>query len=279
MSRMKFDQPLGHYIDLPTRDQSVVRSFVVQPESTSPRGALVVLQHMDMRQPDWQGASARPQAFSDSRPGVNPHVRQMCERFAAEGFLAIAPSTFSRGQSGREYGYRFEQTRWGLKLQRPLEPLDSQAVMADIEAALTHARRLAPFARLGVVGYCWGGLLAWRAASEFGYVHAAVTHYGGGMDSPQDVARGPLCPVLAHFGSDGRWMSRSGVEGFVKAQAMRAAADPASPATQVMVHAAGYGFMQPGHDGFDENVSRTVHRQTLDFLERHLVQTPSEQPA
>ena len=145
MSRMKLDQPLGHYIDLPTRDQSVVRSFVVQPEATSPRGALVVLQHMDMRQPDWQGASARPQVFSDSRPGVNPHVRQMCERFAAEGFLAIAPSTFSRGQSGRDFGFRFEQTRWGLKLQRPLEPLDSQAVLADIEAGKLNIR--SPIAR------------------------------------------------------------------------------------------------------------------------------------
>lgn len=275
---MKFDHPLGAYIDLPTSDKSVVRTYVVQPEST-PRAAVIVLQHMDMRQPGWQGEASRPHGLADSRPGVNPHVRQMAERFAAEGYLAIAPSTFSRGQTGRDYGYRFENARWGWRLMRPLEPLASLDVMLDIEAALTHARRLAPYARIGVVGYCWGGLLAWRAASQFGYLHAAVCHYGGGMDSREDRVRQPLCPVLAHFGSDGRWMAREGVQSFIDAQAALAREGHTTAATQTLVHRAGYGFMQPGHDSFDDGVASEVQLRTLTFLEQHLVATAPTLPA
>lgn len=273
---MKFDQPLGSYIDLPTSDKSAVRTYVVQP-TTSPRAALIVLQHMDMRQPGWQGEPNRPRGIAESRPGVNPHVRQMADRFAAEGYLAIAPSTFSRGQSGRDYGFRFEQGRWGPRLMRPLEPLPSQGVMLDIEAAITHARRLAPFARLGAVGYCWGALLAWRAACAFGQLHASVCHYGGGMDSAEDRVRQPLGPVLAHFGTDGRWMSKTGVQAFMEAQAaLPRLADPI-PLTQAQLHRAGYGFMQPGHDNFDEGVAIDVHMRTLEFLETHLVaRTPTE---
>ncbi len=275
----RLDLPLGHYIDLGTRDRSWVRTFVVQPTGR-PLGALVLLQHMDQRLPGWQGNASRPPMAANSRPGVNPHVRLMAERFASAGYLVVAPSTFSRGQSGRDYGYRFDQTRWGVKLIKPLEPLASQAVMHDIEAGLVHARRLAPLSRVAVVGYCWGGLLAWRAASDLEGVDAAVCHYGGGMDSEADRQRQPRCPVLAQFGSDGRWMSRNGVQAFIDAQSPAGAAGrrgthslPAGqPGTETVVHDAPYGFMQPGNEGYREEAHERAHRRTLDFLATHLGQ-------
>lgn len=264
---MRDATPLGHYIDLTASDGGIVRSYVVQP-TTPPRALLVVLQHMDQRMPGWQGGANRPPALADTRPGVNPHVRQMAEAFATQGYLAIAPSTFSRGHSGTDYGYRFEQGRWGQRLIRPMEPLPCAAVMLDIEAAIAHGRKLAPYAQIGVVGYCWGGLLAWEAACTLGYLSAAVCHYGGGMESPAQRERQPLCPVLAHFPTDARWMAAAGIEAF------RAARRPAGGNTQgvdIRVHPGRYGFMQPQHTGYDAVLALRVQEQTLDFLQQQLV--------
>ncbi len=263
---MQSQPPLGHYIDLTARDQSTVRSYVVQPVE-APRAALIVLQHMDQRLPGWQGGASRS-PVPQSRPGVNPHVRQMAEAFAAEGYLAIAPSTFSRGHSGTDYGYRFEQSRWGQRLIRPLEPLEAAGVMLDIEAALGHARRLAPYARIGVVGYCWGGLLAWRAACEFGAVAAAVSHYGGGMETPEERQRKPRCPTLVHFPSDPRWMSPEGMQAFREIQAESPA--EGVPAPEVLNQRGRYGFMQPQHAAYDGALAREVQARTLKFLARYL---------
>ncbi len=276
---MTFAEPLPHYIDLAARDASVVRAYVVQPAET-PRGAVVVLQQLDQRMPTWHGGPRRTPAVANARPGVGAHARQMAERFAAAGYLAIAPSTFSRGQSGLDYGYRFEQSRWDLRLVRPLQPLPSEAVMMDIEAAITHARRLAPFTRLAVVGYCWGGLLAWRAASQFEGIDAVVSHYGGGMDTAGEIAREPHCPVLAHFPTDGKWMSRTGIRRFIEhhSETRTDGAGHPVPPPQFQVYDAAYGFMQPGRSAYDETAAETAHQRTLAFLAEHLQPTRQAVP-
>jgi len=264
---MPDDTPLGHYIDLTASDGGIVRSYVVRPAGPA-RALLLVLQHMDQRMPGWQGGANRPPVLADTRPGVNPHVRQMAEAFAAEGYLAIAPSTFSRGHSGTDYGYRFEQGRWGQRLIRPMEPLPSDTVMLDIEAGIAHGRKLAPYAQIGVVGYCWGGALAWQAACSLGYLSAAVCHYGGGMESPSERERQPLCPVLAHFPTDARWMAPASIEAF---RAVHPQADGDRRGVEVRVHSGHYGFMQPQHNGYEAALAQKVQGQTLAFLNRHLV--------
>jgi len=101
-----------------------------------------------------------------------------------------------------------------------------------------------------------------------GYISAAVCHYGGGMEGPEDRERQPLCPVLVHFPTDARWMSPAGIEAFQ-------AAHPAKPGEKadvaVQVHAGRYGFMQPQHQGYDANLARQVQAGTLEFLQRQLV--------
>jgi carboxymethylenebutenolidase len=266
--------PLGHYIDLTASDHHVVRSYVVQPTAPA-RAAVLVLQHMDQRLPGWQGGASRAPA-PESRPGVNPHVRQMAEAFAAKGYLAIAPSTFSRGHSGSDYGYRFQHKRWGQRLIRPLEPLDTTLTLRDIESALAHARRLLPAARIGVVGVCWGGLLAWRAACKLGAVSAAVCFYGGGMEAPEDRQRQPHCPTQVHFPQDPRWMSLEGQQAFREMQATARRAASHGPAPEVIEHPARYGFLQPQHEGYDAAVALTAQTQALQFLARHLDGAPAQ---
>lgn len=253
--------PPEKYTDLTARDRHVVRAYVAHP-AKAPIGALVLLQQMDQRHPQWDGRSHRKQAPPTHRPGVHAFGRQRAEQFAAAGYLVVAPSIFSRGMSGLDYGYRYDQTHWSVRLRRPLEPLSSEPVMLDVEAAIVHARRLAPHCALGVVGYCWGGLLAWRAASEFRSLQAAVCHYGGGMENPLDRARQPLCPVLAHFPCDGPWMSPPDVAAFVGEHGGAKGDNP----VQCLTHPAHYGFMQPGMSAYDETAARHAHRQTLAFL-------------
>lgn len=258
--------PAGHYIDLEAGDGSPVIAYVAQP-SRPPEGVLVVLQHMDMRQP---GAAhrQRPPGAPES-PGVNPHVRQMAERLAADGFLAIAPSTFGRGTTGVDYGYRIESSRWSTRLARPLQALPSPAVMLDVEAAIQHGRRLAPTLPIGVVGYCWGGLLAWRAACRLPHVSAAVCHYPGGLEFEPDLSAQPACPVLVHVGNDSRSMTQEGIETFERIHATDAN-------VTVDHHDAAYGFMQPDQKAFVEAVFHEAHDETLAFLRQHLTQ---RQPA
>ncbi len=262
---MRPEPPPEKYVDLTARDRHVVRAYVARPAGT-PRGALVLLQQMDQRHPQWDGTSQRKHAPPSHRPGVNAFGRQMAEQFAADGYLVVAPSLFSRGLSGLDYGYRYDQTRWSVRLRRPLEPVPPGPVLLDVEAAIVHARRLAPHTALGVVGYCWGGLLAWRAASEFRALQAAVCHYGGGMERPAERALQPQCPVLAHFPSDGTWMSAQDVAAFI-------ASHPATGgdrSVECQVHPAPYGFSQPGLSAYDEAAASRAHAQTLAFLETRL---------
>lgn len=265
---MKNSEPLGHYIDLSTRDGSAVRTFVVEPRQ-APRAVVVVLQHMDQRRP---GAAHKDRATGENHPGVGPHARHMCEALAREGYLALAPSTFGRGISGTDYGYRTEQAYWTTRLAAPLAALPSPRVMFDIEAAVLHAGRVAPNLRAGIAGFCWGGLLAWRAACGLKGLDAVVCHYPGGIDGEDDRHLQPLCPVLVQFATDIRWMPRERVDSFIQAQRVRAGvATSAQPEVQFQVHAARYGFMQPQHRAHDPAAFGAAWRQTLDFLAHRLV--------
>jgi carboxymethylenebutenolidase len=126
-----------------------------------------------------------------------------------------------------------------------------------------------------VVGYCWGALLAWRAACELGYLSAAVCHYGGGMEAPEDRERQPLCPTLVHFPTDARWMAPQGIQAFATFQAAHSPA-AAGRGTEVHVHPGRYGFMQPQHTGHDESLARQVQARTLAYLQRALQDDPTE---
>lgn len=262
-------QPAGHYIDLTTRDGGAVRTFVAPPRA-APRAVVIVLQHMDQRKPGSSHKDRAPAGPGGARPGVAPHARHQCEAFASQGYLALAPSTFGRGVSGLDYGYRIQENYWGSRLAAPLSALPSPAVMFDIESAMLHAARVAPNLRIGIVGVCWGGLLAWRAAAQFKSLDACVCNYPGGIDGDDDRVLQPRCPTLVQFASDKRWMPRERMDAFMQAQAAADGAQATAAAREVQVYEAGYGFMQKQHRAYDEAASNTAMRRTLDFLSAHL---------
>ena len=140
--------------------------------------------------------------------GMNDHIRDMCERYAGEGYLALAPALYDRIEKGVEItGYTPE----GQAKVRSLRPqVEWDRAVKDMCAVADLTREAG---RVGVIGYCWGGSFAWLAATRCS-IDAAVTYYGG--DIMQFIDEWPKCPIMGHFGERDehappkrrRWWSR-----------------------------------------------------------------------
>lgn len=123
--------------------------------------------------------------------GVNDHIRSLVERFASFGYHAVAPALFDRVEPGVELEYDEAGIARGRELAGAIR---WEAAMRDTAAAVAHAAGTGP---VGIVGYCFGGSIAWLAASELP-VAAAVGYYGGQIHSL--IERAPKAPTLLHFG-------------------------------------------------------------------------------
>ncbi|AET95404.1 dienelactone hydrolase family protein [Caballeronia zhejiangensis] len=228
---------MGNMAELQTADGFHRFPAYVAPPAGTPRGGIVVLQEIF---------------------GVNAHIRAVADGYAAEGYLAVAPSTFSRtGKADLELAYDEAGMKTGFALKAEVDGLPAPGVLDDIAAAITYA---AQAGKVGIVGYCWGGLLTWRAACSFGALSAAVPYYGGGMTSEADRARTPRCPVLAHFGRQDSYIPMDTVEAFRHAQ----------PGVQVQVYDTGHGFNCDQRGSYHAESARLARERTLAFFAEHL---------
>ncbi len=110
------------------------------------------------------------------------------------------------------------------------------------------------------MGYCWGGLLTWRAACLLRGLSAAVPYYGGGTTTPEEIARTPRVPVLAHYGERDHWIPVEGVQALQKSH----------PGVEVHVYAADHGFNCDQRGSYDAAAARLARERTLAFFARHL---------
>ena len=257
---------LGGYVTLTANDYFEFPAYVANPLKPA-RAAVVLLQEMDQRlQCEPSQARGRQQRVKPERFKIASPWRALAEKYAALGYLAIVPSTYNRGVYGTDFSYRHEfntSTRtWHLV--RPVEPMPADKVMLDVQAAIEHGKLNTMTGGVGLVGYCWGGLLAWRAASELDGVSAAVIYYGGGMTLSGDASRQPLCPVMAHFPKDKRWMAESTVERFMTQQ----------PRVASHVYDVRRGFNVERRQAYDGQAARLAHERTQRFLTEHLMTPP-----
>ena len=123
--------------------------------------------------------------------GVNHHIRDMADRFGAAGHAVVAPSVYDRVQKGFEVGYTAEDIAKGRDVRMKL---DDKQLMLDVDAAAAQLKGK----KVGIVGYCFGGTVAWWGATRSTSFAAAVTWYGGGIAGTRDEK--PNCPVQMHFG-------------------------------------------------------------------------------
>jgi len=228
---------MGQFTSLTSADGFTVSAYVATPEGT-PRAAIVVLQEIF---------------------GVNSHIRAVADRFAAQGYLAVAPATFDRVKPGVELGYTEDDMTSGFELKTAVDALPGAGVLPDIQAAIDHAAELSG-GKVGIIGFCWGGLLAWKSAALLTGLSAAVPYYGGGMTAESEIARQPQCPVLAHFGDQDHWIPMEGIEAFRKAH----------PEVEVHVYAAHHGFNCDQRASYDEAAARLARERTLAFLAEKL---------
>ncbi|MBL0421060.1 dienelactone hydrolase family protein [Ramlibacter sp. AW1] len=226
---------MGEFIDLKAADGQSVPAYVARPAG-APRGAVVVLQEIF---------------------GVNSHIRSVADGYAAEGYLAVAPSTFHRVKPDVELGYAEGDMKAGFALKGAVEALPAPGVLQDIQAAIDHG---AQAGKVGIVGYCWGGLLSWRAACMLKGLSAAAVYYGGGVTTPEETARQPQVPVIAHFGDQDQHIPLDGVEAFKKAH----------PKVEVHIYHANHGFNCDQRGAYDAEAARLARERTLAFFGRHV---------
>jgi carboxymethylenebutenolidase len=183
--------------------------------------------------------------------GVNAHIRSVVDRYASFGYRAIAPALFDRGERGVELGYDDAGRQRGIELamQIAFDP-----ATLDVAAAVEHVADTGPVA---VVGYCFGGSLAWIAASELP-IAAAVGYYGGQIHAM--IERQPQVPAMLHFGELDHGIPLEQVEAI-------AAAHP-----DVAVHVypgAEHGFSCDARASHDARSAAIALGRTLDFLAGH----------
>jgi carboxymethylenebutenolidase len=221
---------MGENINLTAKDGATIGAYRSAPED-EPKGGIVVLQEIF---------------------GVNHHIRAVADRYAAVGYLAIAPALFDRVEPGVELGYgeadrpRAMEIRGKTKLEETL---------ADIEAAVALA---SAGGSVGVVGYCWGGTLAWAAATRLSGISAAVGYYGGGVAGMLNEQ--PRVPVMLHFGERDKHIPMSDVEK-IKA---------AHPEIPIFVYQADHGFNCDERESYDAKSAKEAQSRTFAFLAENL---------
>ena len=183
--------------------------------------------------------------------GVNHHMRQVCDRFAALGYAVIAPALFDRVQRDVELGYGPEDVKRGRELRAQVSDAGTLADIGAASAALPEV--------CGIVGYCWGGTVAWWGATRTNFFRAAVGWYGGGIAAAKDET--PHCPTQLHFGETDSSIPMTDVRAIQAAQ------------LAVEIHCypgAGHGFGCEERASFDAAANALAEERTVAFLEGHL---------
>ena len=161
---------MGQDVTLTSSDGFKLGAYRADPKG-APKGGIVVIQEIF---------------------GVNQHIRAVCDSFAKEGYVAVAPALFDRTQKDFQCGYtppEIEQAR--TFVAKP----DWDAMMRDTDAAIKELKSVGP---IGIVGFCMGGTIAFLAATRLSGLSAAVGYYGGRIVAFADEK--PKCPVQLHFG-------------------------------------------------------------------------------
>ncbi|MGN6225293.1 dienelactone hydrolase family protein [Dyella sp.] len=217
---------MGQMIELSST--TPIGAYLTEPAS-SPRGGVVVVQEIF---------------------GVNAHIRDIADRLAAAGYVAIAPALFDSAKPGVELDYDAEGMREGVALKAQVS---LERALQDVAAA---AKRVARAGRVGTVGFCWGGTIAYAAAIELGV--PGVSYYGGG--NTQLVGKPAAAPLMFHYGLKDTHITA----------ADRAAVASANPGAPLYEYEADHGFNCDCRDSYDAASAAMAWQRTLAFLAEHL---------
>lgn len=221
---------MGSWIDLEAADGHRFKAWRATAD-TAPLGGVVLLQEIF---------------------GVNDHIRELVDGFAADGYDTIAPALFDRIEPGIELGYTPGDVERGRDLRAQVALED---VMKDVEAARA---AIAKSGEVAAIGYCWGGTLAWLCATRLD-VACAVGYYGSATADFVDET--PNCPVTLMLGEEDATFPPEKIEIIREAH----------PEVVIFTYpGAGHGFACDHRDVYDEAATRQAYERTLDVFQRYL---------
>lgn len=219
---------MGQNVTLTASDGHTLGAYKGEPSGT-PKGGVVVIQEIF---------------------GVNPHVRNLVDFFASKGYLAIAPALFDREEAGVEVDYNEEGFAKGRALRGAL---NDEGILMDVDAA---AKDVASAGKVGLIGYCFGGYVAWISGCNLDSLSCSVSCYGGGV-APRAANDTPKMPVQFHFGDKDQAIPMGDV------QKIR----DAHPDVPTFVYDdAAHGFCCDDRDVFNEGACERAHGRALAFF-------------
>jgi carboxymethylenebutenolidase len=218
---------MGSTVELAAADGHRLSAYLAEP-AAAPRGGIVVIQEIF---------------------GVTRHIRAVADQYAAAGYLAIAPALFDRVERGVDVPYTDMAKGFGY-----MQATKDHEVMLDVQAAIDRVRAAG---KVGVVGYCWGGTVAYLSAARLN-VDAAVAYYGGGIS--RHTAEKPRVPVMFHFGEKDTHIPLSAVDQIKSAY----------PQGIYHIYAADHGFNCTDRASFEPASAELALERSLEFLRRQV---------
>jgi carboxymethylenebutenolidase len=224
---------MGETIVLKANDGHELDAYVARP-SGKPIAGLVVIQEIF---------------------GINRHIRSIADGYANDGFVAVAPALFDRVEKGVELTYEGQDAQKGVSL---LQKTELPKALADVDAALAYARKEAG-GKAGVIGYCFGGLLAWLSATRL-HPDVAVGYYAGRIGN--FASETPQVPVQLHFGKLDTHIPAEQVE----------SVHTAHPEVEIHWYEnAGHGFNCDMRASYNSQAAALARSRALAFLKNHLL--------
>lgn len=217
-------------IELSAADGARISAYHVRPKGRV-RGGVVVVQEIF---------------------GVNAHIRRVAEGFAERGYEVIAPALFDRVERGVELAYDEDGIARGRALA---QELGLEHPLRDLQASID---QVGTAGRVAVVGYCWGGTLAYLAAARLAGLAGAVAYYGGQV--ARFASERPRVPVLLHFGEQDKSIPKSDVT-LLQLQL---------PELEYLLYPAGHGFNCEARASYDAASADLALDRTLGFFERNV---------
>ena len=222
---------MGNKITLTASDGFELGGYRAEPQG-KPKGGLVVIQEIF---------------------GVNHHIRAMCDRFAAIGYTSTAPAVFDRVQPNFECGYTPDEIAHARTL---IPKIDWAAMMLDTQAAIDSVKSAG---KVGIVGFCMGGTVAFLAAAKLNGLSAAISYYGGQI--AKNVDQKPKVPTLMHFGDQDQSIPMSDVE-LIKQKR--------SDCDIYVYQGAGHGFSCDERGSYNEAADKQAWDRTTAWFGKHL---------